>query len=112
MDVLNFEIINQYKDMLGAEMFLETVDLYEQQTVEYFEKLEDAIGAEDYKQWKDSCHVIKSASGNVGLKAVYTKVAAMEYCEDSFAELADQLQTLKQLNVDGLVEIKKWLTQG
>lgn len=112
MEALNLEIINQYKDMLGADMFLETISLYEQQASEYFIKLAQAIQDEDYAQWKDSCHILKSASGNVGLKDVYEKVKDLEYSKESFEYLSTQLSMLKTLNDDGLVAVKKWLAQG
>ncbi|WP_371376166.1 Hpt domain-containing protein [Thalassotalea aquiviva] len=111
MDFLNTELMTQYKDMLGADMYQQTVDLYEQQSQNYLTKLSDAVEQQDYDHWKDSCHILKSASGNLGLKKVFEKVAELEYSKQDFAILATELDALKVLNNASMVALKEWLNQ-
>lgn len=111
MDLLELEIITQYKDVLGAEIFQQTVDLYVEQSDKYINKLEQAISDSSYDAWQDSCHILKSASGNTGLKCVFAKVSELEYSKRSFTEFTIEVEALKVLNQQSISAIKKWLAQ-
>lgn len=112
MEYLELSIISQYREMLGLEVFEQTLDLYIEQSGLYLDKLQKVIEIEDYAQWKDDCHVLKSASGNTGLKQVHAKVSELEYSEKPFTELAKELESLIELNNISIVELKKWLAQS
>lgn len=112
MDLLETEIINQYKDVLGAEVFQQTIDLYIEQSDIYINKLQQAISNSSYEAWQESCHILKSASGNTGLKCMFAKVNELEYSQQSFNELNIEVEALKVLNQQSISAIKKWLAQG
>ena len=98
MDFLDVILIEQYQDVLGPEVFLQTVALYEQQSAIYFKQLDRAIEQQDYALWQDSCHILKSASGNPGLTQVFSKAGELEYSKLEFTDLAQGLTELEQLN--------------
>lgn len=111
MQILDEVIINQYRDVLGAEVFNQSVNLYVEQSDIYLKQLNSAVTQKDYQQWQSGCHILKSASGNTGLKQVFTLVSNIEYSKDSFTELAKQLSQLEQLNNHSIEVLKKWLAQ-
>ncbi|WP_185962620.1 Hpt domain-containing protein [Thalassomonas sp. M1454] len=112
MELLDLEIAGQYKDVLGIEVFSETVDLYVEQSQLYIDKLKQAVAEQNYANWQESCHILKSASGNTGLKQVFNQVKELEYSKDDFAVLSVALEKLESLNKESIQAIKKWLTQG
>lgn len=112
MELLDLEIAGQYKDVLGVEVFGETVDLYVEQSHLYLDKLKQAVVDKNYLNWQDSCHILKSASGNTGLKQVFLKVKELEYSKDDFEQLSKALEELELLNSQSIAAIQKWLAQG
>ncbi len=110
MDLLDLDLIRQYREVLGSETYLQTIALYEEQSWLYIEKLTKAIASESYQDWQDSCHILKSASGNTGLKLVYGKASELEYSKQQFSILANEIPELTLLNQQSISAIKKWLT--
>ena len=111
MDILDKELIKQYMDALGNEVFNQTVDLYIEQSKIYLNQLSNAISTKDYSLWQESCHILKSASGNTGLKQVFTKAGDVEYSRQDFEQLAKDLDELHEINNVSIVQIQKWLAQ-
>lgn len=112
MEYLELTIISQYREMLGLDVFEQTLELYTEQSDIYLNKLQKTIELEDYALWKDNCHVLKSASGNTGLKLVHKKVSDLEYSDKPFTELAKELDGLIELNQISIKELKKWLAES
>ena len=112
MELLDLEIAGQYKDVLGVEVFGETVDLYVEQSHLYLDKLKQAVVEKNYLNWQDSCHILKSASGNTGLQQVFLKLKELEYAKDDFEQLSKALEELELLNLQSIAAIQKWLAQG
>ncbi|WP_068545854.1 Hpt domain-containing protein [Thalassotalea crassostreae] len=111
MPILNKALIEQYRDALGNDVFLETINLYVEQSAIYLEQLAQSTKDKDYKYWQESCHILKSASGNSGLEQVFKKVADLEYSKEEFSQLEKQLAELSELNEIGIREIKQFLQQ-
>lgn len=111
MQILDETIINQYRDVLGSEIFNETVNLYIEQSAIYLKQLNLAVSEKDYPQWQDGCHILKSASGNTGLKQVFSLVSDIEYSKENFDELAKKLLELEQLNQHSIAVLQKWLAE-
>ena len=111
LEYLNSPLIEQYQDVLGPEVFNETVELYKEQAQKYIQQLKQSLQQEDRKEWQEGCHILKSASGNIGLQAVFTVVGELEYSGESFAELGSKLQSLIELNESSLEFLTKKLTQ-
>ncbi|WNC71653.1 Hpt domain-containing protein [Thalassotalea psychrophila] len=109
MEFLDKELIKQYMDVLGSEVFNQTVDLYIEQSEIYLNQLRDAIKNQDYTLWQESCHILKSASGNTGLKQVFAKAGNAEYSKQEFVLLAKDLDELQELNKISIEQIQKWL---
>lgn len=109
MEFLDKELIKQYMDVLGSEVFNQTVDLYIEQSEIYLQQLNNAISNQDYALWQESCHILKSASGNTGLKQVFNKAGNVEYSKQEFGYLAKDLDELQELNKVSIEQIQKWL---
>lgn len=109
MEILDKELIKQYMDVLGSEVFNQTVDLYIEQSEIYLKQLNNAITNQDYTLWQESCHILKSASGNTGLKQVFNKAGTVEYSKQDFTQLAKDLEELYELNTISIEQIQKWL---
>ncbi|TLU67156.1 hypothetical protein FE810_02400 [Thalassotalea litorea] len=109
MDILDKTLISQYRDVLGHEVFMQNVDLYKEQAVKYFLKLEQAIELQSYPQWQENCHILKSASGNTGLKEVYQLASDLEYSQADFSELSEQLMNLIVKNDQAIKALEQWL---
>ncbi|KGJ99297.1 Hpt domain-containing protein [Thalassotalea sp. ND16A] len=109
MDFLDDTLIEQYLDVLGFDVFLQTVALYVEQSSIYLQQLDQAIEQQDYAMWQESCHILKSASGNTGLKQVFSKAGELEYSTQEFTKLAQGLAELKQLNKVSIERIQKRL---
>ena len=111
MEYLNSTLIAQYQEVLGNDVFVETVELYKEQAQKYFQQLQLSIEGQDQESWQEGCHILKSASGNIGLHAVFTLVGELEYSTDSFDVFAKQLQELIELNEISVELLTKKLTQ-
>ncbi|WOH37150.1 hypothetical protein RI844_17560 [Thalassotalea fonticola] len=109
MEFLDKELIKQYMDALGNEVFNQTIDLYIEQSEIYLKQLNNAISDQNYTLWQESCHILKSASGNTGLKQVFIKAGNIEYSKRDFSQLAKDLDELHQLNKISIEHIQKWL---
>ncbi|OUS23867.1 hypothetical protein A9Q98_14535 [Thalassotalea sp. 42_200_T64] len=109
MDFLDDTLIEQYLDVLGFDVFLQTVALYVEQSSIYLKQLHQAIEQQDHALWQESCHILKSASGNTGLKQVFSKAGELEYSKQEFSSLAQGLAELEQLNITSIERIQKRL---
>lgn len=109
MEHLNTQIISEYTKALGKDVFLQTIDLYEQQAATYFTHLAEAVEKSDYHAWQQHCHIMKSAAGNVGLNSLHQLLGSVEYSKDDFSQLNSELLKMRELHQLSLVELKKWL---
>ncbi|WP_371186621.1 Hpt domain-containing protein [Thalassotalea maritima] len=109
MEHLNTVIISEYTEALGKDVFLQTLSLYEQQATNYFTDLATAIDHNDKQAWQKGCHTMKSAAGNMGLKALHQLLGDMEYTCANQQHMTDKLAEAKQLNNECLVQLKQFL---
>lgn len=108
MGELDLSILSGYRDNLGLAVLTQMIELYIQQSAQYLSAIDLAIALEE-KDWQESCHKMKGASGSVGLIKVNQKVAAMEKAQLSETEKKQALTELASLNTAGINAFQQWL---
>ncbi|MDN3653365.1 hypothetical protein QWY77_11495 [Thalassotalea ponticola] len=112
MDNLNTQLINEYVQALGQDVFIQTVELYEQQAQAYLHQLGEVAKIADHVQWQLQCHAMKSAAGNMGLQQLHAMLSSLEHSQETALQLTQRVEQLTQLNQQSLQQLKQWLAQG
>lgn len=66
-EILDLDTLDQYKQAIGADALLSSVDLFEQLYPDYLGLLEQGMERQDDEMITSEAHKLKGATGSVGL---------------------------------------------
>lgn len=109
---LDLDLLNQYRQMLGAEGTADTVNLLLQVLPSYFHTLQELAATESEAAFRQQAHKAKSACRSGGLKVCGDMLAALEKKAWTKAELPGLLQALEQEYELASAHLQRWLQVG
>ncbi|MGL4858823.1 MAG: aerobic respiration two-component sensor histidine kinase ArcB [Enterobacteriaceae bacterium] len=110
-EVLDIEMLTQYISLVGEEVILQGITLFEQMMPAYLAILDDNMIARDQKGIEDEGHKIKGAAGSIGLKhlqllAKQIQTPALPAWWDNVKEWVDELKSEWRADIEIL---KQWI---
>lgn len=108
-EALDLALLDGYMESLGKDIVEQMLALYLQQSVEYIENISAAVAQDSQTLWQESCHKMKGAAASAGLLALHTKLVEIEKSTESLAVKSEYINTISQLNDEGLQAFKLWL---
>lgn len=110
---LDIDFLDGFVSMVGCGVMASAVTLFEESMPGYLDILNSAMMAKDQKGIVEEAHKIKSASGAIGLKRIYT-VAQQAQSPDLPAwneNIQDWVETLNAEYMKDIALLREWLRQ-
>jgi len=110
---LDIDFLDGFVSMVGCGVMASAVTLFEESMPGYLDILNSAMMAKDQKGIVEEAHKIKSASGAIGLKRIYT-VAQQAQSPDLPAwneNIQDWVETLNAEYLKDIALLREWLKQ-
>jgi HPt (histidine-containing phosphotransfer) domain-containing protein len=108
---LDYDLLDNYLQSLGADVIAKMLALYREQVVVYLMGIETALLKNNDNLWQVHCHKMKGAAGSIGLKSLHAQLALMEQTSANISEKAQQLAELNVHNTQALMSFDNWLKQ-
>ena len=113
-DVLDLDTLTQYKQAIGAEALLSSVDLFEQLYPEYLGLIEQALERQDNDVITSEAHKLKGATGSVGLLRLckLAQKVQVSSTEDWDTQHPVWIAEIRERVSGDIALLKDWLSQG
>lgn len=109
-EIIDVNLIGDYKANLGADLVDEMLGLYCQQAQQYLADIDKANLQENHKDWHQHCHKLKGAAASVGFVDLRHFIVSIEHSEESQVKKSTHLAVLHRKNEHGISALKQWLT--
>ena len=111
VEVLDMGFLIDYADMVGKEVLVGAVELFEQMMPQYLNELDARLEIQDREGVTSEAHKIKSAAGAIGLKRLHqlAKLAQSAELAEWEAKIGDWIAELHRHYPQDLAALKRWL---
>ena len=111
VEVLDMGFLTDYADMVGKEVLVGAVELFEQMMPQYLNELDARLEIQDREGVTSEAHKIKSAAGAIGLKRLHqlAKLAQSAELAEWEAKIGDWIAELHRHYPQDLAALKRWL---
>ncbi|WP_448211794.1 Hpt domain-containing protein [Colwellia sp. MEBiC06753] len=110
--LIDTTLLQGYLENLGADVVMQMLELYQQQSIIYLNDIDDALDQGSQQLWHERCHKMKGAAGSVGLLSVHKHLVAIERSEESGQQKSEHLARLRLLNDQAIDSFRQWLGQS
>jgi len=107
--VLDETLLTSYVNDLNKDIVRQMIELYTQQSKNYFNDINKAVIGQSNLLWQEHCHKMKGAAGSVGLKQLHEYLVEVEKSKASSDEKLVIMAQISQLNTSGIAAFNFWL---
>ncbi|WP_428771313.1 aerobic respiration two-component sensor histidine kinase ArcB [Vibrio sp.] len=111
--VLDLEMLDSYVGIVGPQLVLDSIDMFEEMMPGYLQVLDSNMTAKHQEGIVSEAHKIKGAAGSIGLKHIQ-KVAQKAQSPDLPAwweNINDWVETIKNDYLQDIATLREWLEQ-
>ena len=106
--LLDVNLLNDYKENLGANFVEQMFDLYVSQSEIYLTELKEAMTTNNHSLWHEQCHKMKGSAGSAGLIEIRQFLVSIERSTESIDIKQAHYKKLEQLNTQAKEAFNCW----
>lgn len=112
-EILDLGTLTQYKQAIGAEALLTSVELFEQLFPEYLGHMEQGLASQDESLITSEAHKLKGATGSVGLMRLcqLSQKIQVSSTDDWQSQHPVWIKQVRELISGDIALLKEWLQQ-
>lgn len=107
--LLDFELLNDYKSNLGIDVLQQMLDLYIGQSEKYLADIAQAATITDNALWHEKCHKMKGAASSSGMLEVRQYLLEIEHSSEAQEVKQNYAVKLGHINEQAVAAFKVWL---